>query len=425
MKTRLIALFIAAALSAGAAQAKDPATPAKPETAEQKAAQAEIDKLIERIKVLSTQLGEDSDVRVIVRKDKRVGGPGHDGHDRMMWHEGEGHGDGQRRIRIETIEGDAGKPRVMHGDGGGDDVVIERIRTAPEAFRRGPGLGIVMAPNPAAAGVRIAAVSPESPAQKAGLRADDVLLSVDGKTISGSGAAAVESARKLLGNLKQDQVVKLRYARQGKTHDASVKAGEIGRVFAFERGAGMPRAHHGEGRMHERMRMLPPGMEMEIERIGPMRECAKGEEDCGLPVLYQAFRWQGLNLASLDAGLGRYFGADTGVLVLSAGPELKGLQSGDVIRGVAGAPVKSPRDVMRALRDKDAGAQLKLDVLRDRKATAVTVTVPESRPLPFMEAPLPPTAPRALPRTPTPAAPGAPAAAPPAPPAPPRAGGAI
>lgn len=416
MKTRLIAMFIAAALSAGAAQAKEPAPPAKPATAEQKAAQAEIDKLVERIKVLSTQLGEDADVRVIVRKGKRAGGPGHDEHERMMWHEGQGHGDGIRKIRIETIGGDAAKPRVMHGDGG-DDVVIERIRTAPEAYRRGPGLGIVMAPNPAAAGVRIAAVSPDSPAQKAGLRADDVLLSVDGKTLSGSGAAAVESARKLLGNLKQDQVVKLRYARQGKSHEASVKAGEIGRVFAFERGAGMPRMHHGEGRKHERIRMLPPGVEMEIERVGPMRECAKGDDDCGLPVLYQAFRWQGLNLASLDAGLGRYFGTDTGVLVLSAGPELKGLQSGDVIRSVAGSPVQSPRDVMRALRSKEAGAQLKLDVLRDRKATAVTVTVPESRPLPFMEAP---HAPRALPR-PQPA-PDAPAAAPPAPP---RAGGAI
>lgn len=355
MKTRLISLLIAAALSAGAAQASEPA---KPATAEQKAAQAEIDTLVERIKVLSTRLGEDSDVRVIVRK-ARHGAPDGMDHDMMIGRDGPG--DGQRKIRIERFGG-------------------------PEGFRRGPGLGIVMAPNPAAAGVRIAAVTPDSPAQKAGLQADDVILSIDGKTIAGSGAAAVMAARGMLGDLKQDQVVKLRYARQGKSREASVKAGEIGRVMAFGRGDGLPGMKRGDGGRHSRMMMLPPGVEMEIER---------------------AFRWQGLNLASIDAGLGRYFGTDRGVLVLSAGPELKGLQSGDVIRNVAGAPVDSPRDVMRALRGEDAGKQLKLDVLRDRKSVAVTVTVPESRPLPFMEAP--PAAPRA-PRA---------AAVAPAPPAPP------
>ena len=191
-------LLIAAALSAGAAQAGEPTKPPaadKPQTAEQKAAQAEIDKLVERIKVLSTQLGEGYDVRVIVRKGKHVG-PGD--HELMMIEDG--HGDGQRRVRIERI-GPDGEPGQMHWkqEGKGEhDVVIKRVG-GPATFRRGPGLGIVMAPNPAAAGVRIAAVSPESPAQKAGLRADDVLLSIDGKTISGSGAAAVETAREMLG----------------------------------------------------------------------------------------------------------------------------------------------------------------------------------------------------------------------------------
>ena len=394
MKTRLIALLIAAALSAGVAQASEPAKPPtadKPQTAQQIAAQAEIDKLVERIKVLSTQLGEDSDVRVIVRKGRHGGPRDHE----LMMMEGDGHG--ERKIRIERV-GPDGEPGQMHWkqDGKGEhDVVIKRVG-GPKSFRRGPGLGIVMAPNPAAAGVRIAAVSPDSPAQKAGLRADDVLLSIDGKTISGSGAAAVESARVALGDLKQDQVVKLRYARQGKTHDASVKAGEIGRVMAFSRDHGQPGMPHGDGARHERIMMLPPGVEMEIERIGPMRECAKGDKECGFPTLFKAFRWQGLNLASIDAGLGRYFGTDKGVLVLNAA-ELKGLQSGDVIRSVAGAPVESPRDVMRALGGEEAGKQLKLDVLRDRKPVAVTVTVPESRPLPFIE---PTPAPSAAPRAP-------------------------
>lgn len=387
MKTRILPLLIAAALAAGTAQASEPAEAPKAASAEQKAAKAEIDRLVERIKVLSKELGDGSDVRVIVRSGKHDG-PGwqrrdFDNDEDMMIERGGPEG-GQRKIQIER-----------RGPGGGQrDIRIERIGPdgGPQAFKRGPGIGIVMAPNPAAAGVRIAAVTPESPAQKAGLRSDDVLLSVDGKTISGSGTSAVENARVLLGNLKQGQLVKLRYARQGKAFNADVKADDISRVFAFNRSERMPGMPGGDGEHHQRMMMLPRGVEMEIERMGPMKDCKQGDEDCGLPAIYQAFRWQGLNLSSIDAGLGRYFGTDKGVLVLSSGPELKGLQSGDVIQRVAGKAVESPRDVMRQLRDEKAGSQLKFDVLRDRKPAAVTVTVPKSRPLPFME---PATAPRA------------------------------
>jgi membrane-associated protease RseP (regulator of RpoE activity) len=387
MKTRILPLLIAAALASGTALASEPANAPQAATAEQKAAKAEIDRLVDRIKVLSKELGDDSDVRVIVRTGKHDG-PGwkEGGMDHDMMIERMGPEGGKRKIRIERM-GPGGHPE-MHIEEG------DHIKFAPEAFKRGPGLGIVMAPNPAAAGVRIAAVTPESPAQKAGLRTDDVLLSVDGKTISGSGPAAVENARVLLGKLKQGQVVKLRYARQGKSFNADVKADEITRVFAFNRSERMPGMAGGDGEHHKRMMMLPRGIEMDIERMGPMKECKKGDDDCGLPAIYQAFRWQGLNLSSVDAGLGRYFGTDKGVLVLSSGPELKGLQSGDVIQRVAGKPVESPRDVMRELRDEKAGSQLKFDVLRDRKTTAVTVTVPKSRPLPFIE---PAPAPRAVP----------------------------
>ena len=318
----------------------------------------------------------------------------------------------KKQVRIERVGpgGATWEPRQIH-DGMRDD---EKV------FRSGPGLGIVMAPNPAASGVRVAAVSPDSPAMKAGLQSGDVLLSVDGKSIGGNGTEAVDNARKLLGDLKQGQVVKLHYARQGKTYDASVKADAIRRVMVINRDGDGPMGHDG---MYKRTMVMPPGVEMDIERMGPMRDCAPGNDDCGLPTLYQAFRWQGLNLASLDASLGHYFGTDKGVLVLSSGAELKGLQSGDVIQRVAGSEVQSPRDVMRALREKDSGSQLKLDVLRDRKTTAVTITVPKSRPLPFMVPPPPPAppAPPAAPRSPQAAPPAAPPA-PPAPPTPPRGG---
>jgi hypothetical protein len=284
----------------------------------------------------------------------------------------------------------------------------------------------VLAANTAAKGVRVAAVTPDSPAMKAGLHSGDVLLSIDGRAIAGSGVEAVEAARAMLADLKQGQVVNLVYARAGKTGTASVKADVIAPMMALNREEfgpmpGMPGMDDMHGSMregHDRMMMLPPNVEMEIQRAGPMQHCPPGKDDCQLPALYEAFRWQGLNLASVDAALGRYFGANKGVLVLSSGPELQGLQAGDVIQRVAGGEVGSPREVMRALHDKDVGSQLKLDVLRDRKLLAVSITVPEAKPLPFMAPPPPPPPPPGPPMPPAPRAP-APPPAPAAPPPPP------
>src|SRR3546814_6262145 len=76
---------------------------------------------------------------------------------------------------------------------------------------------------------------------------------------------------------------------------------------------------------------VPPKVRHEIIRIGPGTAC-KGK-DCGTPALMSAFRWNGLNLATVDKQLGRYFGTDHGVLVLSNG-ELAGLQAGDVIQRI-------------------------------------------------------------------------------------------
>ena len=401
---RLLPLLIAAVLSSGSALAATPAKTPKAPTAQQQAAREEIERLTTRIEELSKQLGDDGQVRVIVR---RVG-------------PGEGPGDDDVIIR-RFGPGDA--PEAMRDFHWRDrDRDHDRDGDRGRGLReRRLGLGIVLAPNAAASGVKIVAVTPDSPAMRAGLHSGDIVLSIDGKKIPGNGEAAVDAARKMLGDLKQDQVVKLGYARAGKTGTISVKADQIHRVMVFERGEGgpprTPRAWKGDG---DRVFMLPEKVQMDIERIGPMRDCAPGKDDCHLPALVEAFRWQGLNLASIDASLGRYFGSSDGVLVISSGDELKGLQSGDVIQRVGGTAVKSPRDVMRALRDKEEGEQLKLDVLRDRKPVAVSIAVPKSRPLPFMVPPPPPAAPAppAAPRTPGVAP--TPAPAPAAPPPPPR-----
>lgn len=129
-------------------------------------------------------------------------------------------------------------------------------------------------------------------------------------------------------------------------------------------------------------------------------DCKPGESCAGPQRLAEAFRWNGLNLAAVDAQLGRYFGTDKGVLVLSAGPALGTLQPGDVIQRVDGKAVDTPRAVMDALRDKPADSAIAVDYLRDRKPGTTQIKVPKAMPFPPMPPmppapPMPPGAPKA------------------------------
>ena len=287
---------------------------------------------------------------------------------------------------------------------------------------RKPVVGVLLAPDPQA-GVRIAGVTPDGAAAKAGLRSGDRIISIDGTQVLGSnGELRVENARKLLADLDTKKQVKLAYLRDGRNGVANVtpQVGERVMMLPGMDGdlgfAGNMRIHHGpdgmividDGDSDGRQPGVAPKIRRELIRLGPGGEC-KGE-NCKLPMLAEAFRWNGLNLASVDAQLGRYFGTDRGVLVLSSGPDLAGLQAGDVIRKVDGKAVDTPREAMAALRAKPADSLVAIEYLRDRKPGSAKVKVPEALPL---RVPMPPRPPK-VPAVPAP--PAAPAVPPPPPP---------
>jgi membrane-associated protease RseP (regulator of RpoE activity) len=272
-----------------------------------------------------------------------------------------------------------------------------------EQRKRKPVLGVLLAPD-AQAGVRIAGVTPNSAAAEAGLKSGDRVISIDGRQVLGSsGELRVENARKLLAKLDSKTPVRLVYVREGREGVAVVTPRIDQQVFLLRSGDAAPMAFGHDG-------MLPPGVapkiRRELIRIGPGGEC-KGK-DCKLPMLAQAFRWNGLNLASVDAQLGRYFGTDRGVLVLSTGPELAGLQAGDVIRKVDGKTVDTPREAMEALQSKPDDSVVAIEYLRDRKAGVARMKVPKALPL---RVPLPPPPPPAPPMPPVPPPPPPPGTA--------------
>jgi membrane-associated protease RseP (regulator of RpoE activity) len=311
---------------------------------------------------------------------------------------------------------------------------------------RKPVIGVLLAPD-AGGGVRIAGVTPDSGADAAGIASGDRLLSVDGQTVTGADAdARLKHARDLLADVKAGSPVRLGYARDGREAVVSVTPqldqhlfvfnGADGRLARLGRNAQIRQGRFGELEMtadsievdteavREGMQRAMGALSTEMPRIQTeilrLGDCTEGEK-CRFPMLTEAFRWSGLNLASLDPQLGRYFGTDDGVLVLSTGDDLDGLLAGDVVQKIDGKTVSSPREAMAALRARPAGSTVRVDYLRDRKAASAQVEVPEATPLRIPAPPAPP-APPPPPPPPPPASAGA-VPAPPAPPAAPPAPG--
>ena len=89
----------------------------------------------------------------------------------------------------------------------------------------------------------------------------------------------------------------------------------------------------------------------------------------------------GVQLVEMTPDLRTHFGApaDAGVFIGKVekdGPaEKAGIQVGDIVTAANGTRVDSTRDVSRAVRRAKAGETVQLDVLRDKAARHVTVTV--------------------------------------------------
>lgn len=253
-------------------------------------------------------------------------------------------------------------------------------------------LGVQVDPESGKQGARVLSVSPGGPADEAGLRAGDVVVTLDGKPIAGkenSGRALVDEMRAV----KPEQKVKVRVLREGKNRDLVVVARPLAGRFATDRIYDF-RGPEGGG-------------------------IAMGGGPMGAMPMIQHFRtfmhneFNGLELASITPKLGAYFGATDGVLVVSA-PEndsLK-LEDGDVIQAIDGRKPTDGAHALRILRSYKSGEQLSLMVLRQRKPVTLTVTMPErgdGEDEMFMTAPLPAPMPGPMPHImpPPPPPPGA------------------
>jgi S1-C subfamily serine protease len=241
-------------------------------------------------------------------------------------------------------------------------------------FRMPPGrramLGVNLGGTEAdGAGVRVNGVSPGGPAAEAGVRTGDVIVAIQATPVT-TGRELV----KVMEGIEPGEKVALELKRDGKPVKVAVEARPLDHVVLLRKG--VPAA---EG--------LPP--------MPPMAGIAMA----GGPH-WLLEEWGDAEFASLTPGLGRYFGADKGVLVIRAPEDASlGLQDGDVIVTIGGREPENGRHAMRILRSYQPGEAVELKILRDRRAQTLNSKVPARtevdvlRRHPLAVPPVPPAAP--------------------------------
>jgi len=196
---------------------------------------------------------------------------------------------------------------------------------------------------PAERGVVVTYVTEDSPAAKAGLKANDVITEFDGQRVEGTLAL-----QRMVREVPAGRSVSITLWRAGQSQSLRVEMGS--------RRAGR-RANHFYAMAPDRSEMnievepfpvVPP---MPAIEIGPMSRLRM----FGSPVL-------GIDAEDLSGQLGNYFGAPDGqgILVREVMPgtpaEKAGLKAGDVILRVDGKRVKNADELRSALGEKQAKA---------------------------------------------------------------------
>ncbi|MEO5825384.1 MAG: PDZ domain-containing protein [Gemmatimonadales bacterium] len=257
-------------------------------------------------------------------------------------------------------------------------------------------------------GAYVNGVTPGGPAEKAGIRAGDIikkigkysLTEIDKSTARPAGESApglrlIEVA----GKLEAGKAVSIEYRRGTRNLEAKVTPDDSdfnADVIASTNGTLWRRG--GDGEFVTRFDM--PGtrpdsirapLAMRLDSVRGMLRVAPsariGEDmpyriTTSAPGSYAfAFTSGGplgrLELTSLNAGLGSYFGTTEGVLVINVpDSDSYGLMAGDVITAIDGRKVSSPSQLMRILRTYEKDEAPKLQIMRQKRAESVSIKLP-------------------------------------------------
>ncbi|MBT8132392.1 MAG: PDZ domain-containing protein [Gammaproteobacteria bacterium] len=206
-------------------------------------------------------------------------------------------------------------------------------------------------------GVEILAVTPGGPAAAAGLQSGDVVLALNGASLTGSDRPAERRLVELMESVEPGEIVSVDFRRGDNAQSVQVTTKAFDHAdFAFDGKENFKFEFDGDG----------PHAMKDVFHHFP-----------GFAHLGRKGPWRGLELVPLTPKLGRYFDTDSGLLVVRAPANNDiSLEEGDVILNIAGATPASPPEAMRLLRFYQPGDQVEIDIRRQKRNRTLRITIP-------------------------------------------------
>ncbi len=215
-------------------------------------------------------------------------------------------------------------------------------------------------------GVGVTQVVKDSPAEKAGIRKDDVILRIDGENVN-----SVRKLNRLIAEMAPDHSVRVTVSRGGAEQELTATIGKRNNSsLVRDLLSGEPRAWTFKG--HD-----PKVFKWEGPVIG-----GGFPHTSNLEFVLQSGRRIGVSTMQLTKQLADYFGVSGGegvlvTVVVDDSPAAKaGVKAGDVITAVDGEAINSPGDLSRVISRKKEG-DVTLTVIRNKSQQTIRVTPKE------------------------------------------------
>jgi serine protease Do len=243
--------------------------------------------------------------------------------------------------------------QIFMGSGGGwlgvgvSEVSADKMKTLRLPEERGALLGKIV---------------PDSPAAKAGLKENDVVLEINGQHIEGT-----EQFRRMIHEIPAGRTANLMVWRDGHSQNIKVTVGkhEAGNMKVFADG--------------------PKSFAFKMPTIPAMPDLSGLEHLRSFSMISPGRPLLGIDAETLEGDFGNYFGAPNGEGVLVRGvfansaAAKAGLKAGDVITSLNGERIRNASELREKLLNSREGKNLKLGVLRNKSELTLSVELPQQK----------------------------------------------
>lgn len=261
-------------------------------------------------------------------------------------------------------------------------------------------------------GAVVQAVTPDSPANDAGIQTGDIITVFNGTrlaAVSGRvpGQVLVDEAQKL----DPGDTARITLRRGGTTKTVSVVARDMGDTYIYGFGTG-PDARWG-GQVRTGMLLDSVAKIRALTADSAVKQALRARELTDQMLRTRVYdsevaksltgarqamerarvelspltrskvlvtlgeRWSDMELTALSPELGSYFGTTNGLLVVRAPSDSSlALKGGDVILKIGDRVPTSPSHAMRIFASYQPGEKIQLDVMRNKKRITLSTTVP-------------------------------------------------